>query len=656
MAKIGVGSGAPSTSAAYLTTVPGSTGPVAENGSRELHLEVRDQYNNPIQGETANLTIMEAPDGSRLESPASDNEQPKSATVTTDEQGRASMTYRAPPNIDGRSSLVQVGASRTTEIDSTASLDRDSPNTVRFEFNVTNADESPESYSIDFGPNQTAIANQPGVTCESTRCTYDGSTGIIDLSIPTSPATPDVPFSVRTDNRSVATAEANTDRTEPNGTAAVKIDVRRPGTTNLTVSSGESTSNISLTVRNQDPTASFEYFPPEPDTDDLVSFSAEASDSDGPNRNLEYEWNFGDEASGFGPTLRHSYENPGIYDVTLTVTDEYGTSTTVNQEINISNRVPTARIDFGPRAPLTNETVVFDASGSDDPDDNSKNLTYEWDLDGDGEFEAENERETQQYVDDGDREVTLRVTDEDGAMASTTATMSVRNREPVPEFGYSGDPTRGESIEFDGSASVDRDGSITSYEWDFGDGTISIGVSPGHIYDEAGTYTVVLETTDDDNTSATKRKSVAVDDREPTATNQPPTAAFEIDPSEPRTGDEVESDAWGSSDPDGDDLDYRWELTYPSGRTETAQGETPTTDPLPPGEYRITLTVTDGDDTDNTNQTFTVSPGLPGLGGGNSAAIADAVEAVRDVDGDSVTGCLGGQRAVLASDASSWFE
>jgi hypothetical protein len=88
MAKIGVGSGAPSTSAAYLTTVPGSTGPVAENDTRELRVEVRDRYNNPIGGETVNLTIM--PTGGNQSGNLSTSDQlAKAVTVTTDEQGRA---------------------------------------------------------------------------------------------------------------------------------------------------------------------------------------------------------------------------------------------------------------------------------------------------------------------------------------------------------------------------------------------------------------------------------------------------------------------------------------------------------------------------------------------------------------------------------------
>jgi hypothetical protein len=89
MAKIGVGSGAPSTSAAYLTTVPGSTGPVAENGSRELHLEVRDQYNNPIQGETVNLTIMKPSTGS--------DSSPQRPTTNSRRAPRSRPTSRGAP-------------------------------------------------------------------------------------------------------------------------------------------------------------------------------------------------------------------------------------------------------------------------------------------------------------------------------------------------------------------------------------------------------------------------------------------------------------------------------------------------------------------------------------------------------------------------------
>ncbi|WP_407075566.1 PKD domain-containing protein [Paraglaciecola sp.] len=49
---------------------------------------------------------------------------------------------------------------------------------------------------------------------------------------------------------------------------------------------------------------------------------------------------------------------------------------------------------------------------------------------------------------------------------------------------------------FDGANSFD-DGTIVSYEWDFGDGTVASGVNTNHSYLSAGTYTVSLTVTDD---------------------------------------------------------------------------------------------------------------------------------------------------------------
>ncbi|PSQ24470.1 hypothetical protein BRD01_03810 [Halobacteriales archaeon QS_8_65_32] len=189
-----------------------------------------------------------------------------------------------------------------------------------------------------------------------------------------------------------------------------------------------STKTISLTIRNQDPTASFEYFPMEPPTGDIVSFSAEASDFDRPNGDLEYEWTFGDGSSGFGPTPQNEYDDEGSYDVTLTVTDEYGASATATRTVTVSNRAPTARIAYGPRAPLTDETVVFDASRSSDPD--GDRLTYEWEF-GDGNTTISRPTTDHAYGDGGPYDVTLTTIDWDGGRNSTTETIEVSNRSPL---------------------------------------------------------------------------------------------------------------------------------------------------------------------------------------------------------------------------------
>ncbi|MDP7039560.1 MAG: PKD domain-containing protein, partial [Myxococcota bacterium] len=79
------------------------------------------------------------------------------------------------------------------------------------------------------------------------------------------------------------------------------------------------------------------------------------------------------------------------------------------------------------------------------------------------------------------------------------------------------------SVSFDGSSSYDRDGIITNYAWDFGEGTKldSAGNTVAHIYNQPGTYHVVLTVMDDggatDSTAITLEVLAAGSNMTPTA-------------------------------------------------------------------------------------------------------------------------------------------
>lgn len=87
-------------------------------------------------------------------------------------------------------------------------------------------------------------------------------------------------------------------------------------------------------------------------------------------------------------------------------------------------------------------------------------------------------------------------------------------QDPIADFIYS--PPSGLiplSVSFDASYSSSPNGSIVSYNWDFGDGTTDTGVNPLHTYYYAGTYAVILTVIDSAGKSATKTVAVVADSR-----------------------------------------------------------------------------------------------------------------------------------------------
>ena len=70
--------------------------------------------------------------------------------------------------------------------------------------------------------------------------------------------------------------------------------------------------------------------------------------------------------------------------------------------------------------------------------------------------------------------------------------------------------TSDRTVHLSAATSNDVDGTISSYAWDFGDGTTGAGVTPTHTYVADDTYDVVLTVTDDDAETGTATKSITV--------------------------------------------------------------------------------------------------------------------------------------------------
>jgi len=323
---------------------------------------------------------------------------------------------------------------------------------------------------------------------------------------------------------------------------------------------------------------------------------------------IAYEWDFGDGNIGFGATPSHTYINTGIFNIILTVTDDAGDTNTAatTATIAMGNQPPIANSN-GPYAGTTGTPVMLDGSGSTDPDGTI--VAYDWDF-GDGST-GSGMMLNHIYAMPGTYNITLTVTDDSGAIdsANTTAAIDAANQPPManPNGPYSGMVNI--AVAFDGTGSTDLDGTINSYEWDFGDGSTGTGSMPTHTYVAEGTYNVVLTVTDNGGLADTAATTAAIG----AVANQPPIANAN-GPYAGTVGLPVAFDSAGSDDPDGTLVAYEWKF----GDGTTGTGANPTHTYVTQGTYNVSLMVTDDNGAmDSSTTTATI-------GMGNQAPTANA--------------------------------
>lgn len=175
------------------------------------------------------------------------------------------------------------------------------------------------------------------------------------------------------------------------------------------------------------------------------------------------------------------------------------------------NKKPSAVMDISPQNPTENDVVTFDGTRSSDPD--GEIVSYEWGI-------SNLTRSGPTYktgLSAGEWDISLTVTDNDGASATATTTLTVTeadsgdsggdsggdtgNQDPQPEFNYTpSQPVVGEPVVLDASPSSDPDGTIEQYEWDFGDtGTYEkSGKVVEHVFQSPGEHDVNLRVVDNE--------------------------------------------------------------------------------------------------------------------------------------------------------------
>jgi PKD repeat protein len=97
----------------------------------------------------------------------------------------------------------------------------------------------------------------------------------------------------------------------------------------------DSTSKFITVGEGANPTAEFVVSPTDPLPGTTVFFNASASKAASGRKVVGYTWDFGDGASASGVTTSHAYGAAGTYNVTLTVTDDFGKTASKSNTVTV---------------------------------------------------------------------------------------------------------------------------------------------------------------------------------------------------------------------------------------------------------------------------------------------------------------------------------
>jgi len=203
---------------------------------------------------------------------------------------------------------------------------------------------------------------------------------------------------------------------------------------------------------------------------------------------VSFQWFFGDGSQGDGPNPSHNYDEPGVYNVCLVITNEVGCVSEECHEIHVEETSSECHAQFTWEQIPGTLQVHFNSTSTSQYDITS----YSWTF-GDGGT-SDNNDPLHTYDEPGVYVVCLIITDANGCVSDVCHEVHVVGSEPChAQFTWEQIPGTLQ-IHFNSTSTSQYD--ITSYSWNFGDGHFGDGDDPYHTYDEPGVYVVCLLITD----------------------------------------------------------------------------------------------------------------------------------------------------------------
>lgn len=238
---------------------------------------------------------------------------------------------------------------------------------------------------------------------------------------------------------------------------------------------------------------------------------------------------------------------------------------------------PHASFTTSPSNPVAGQTATFDGSASSDPDGDTI-TSYLWNF-GDGAAKTTTTpTATHVFTKAGTFTAMLTVVDDHGnasAPASEKIVVVPATSVPVARFTVTPkSPTAARAAVFDGSKSSDADGAaITTFRWNFGDGTTATTSTPTttHAYALKGKYAASLTVVDARGVTSAP-VTVVIKVKNPTVYKvpaPPPKAHFTFVPGHPKIGEAVQFNGSKSTGGKHPVTKYMW--TFGDGAASASQ-------------------------------------------------------------------------------------
>ncbi|HLF26956.1 MAG TPA: PKD domain-containing protein [Anaerolineae bacterium] len=326
-------------------------------------------------------------------------------------------------------------------------------------------------------------------------------------------------------------------------------------------------------------------------------------------------WDFGDGEDANGTLApAHTYADNGAYRVTLSVTDNDGATGSDMLTVTVSNVAPSVDAGFDRNA-VRGQPVDFSSAFSDPGALDTHTIAWNF---GDGATAGGALSPTHMYTSSGTYAVTLTVTDNDGDSGSDTLQVTVVNVAPSVDAGADQTADEGDAVQFEGAFNGPGVLELYTVEWNFGDGRGASGaLTPMHLYEDNGVYTVTLTVADDEGMVGSDTLQVSVNNVAPSVEAGSNGTGIE--------GAAVQFDG-AFTDPGVSDTHA---ILWDFGDGETASGTlSPSHVYADDGNYLVTLTVTD-DDSGSGSDTLVIAVG-------NATPIADAGSNQTAAEGEAV--------------------